>query len=210
MMKRIRLFMLAVFFSTALAPAVSSCGSGHDDMGGTASDSWSMLAPRIKALDTRLQSHYTTVAWVLNAGNAGTQGLRPLAAAAAQGSGSMNEDWQAIRTETEDYTHDMQRILENLGHTVTAFGACRMMMGGVMYGSPDSGNTCPSEPHMERSREEVEQHLGETLDWVDLEDPSGLRQEMDRHRYLMGSHILDMGSHMRHTYGSPGGMGGMM
>jgi hypothetical protein len=119
----------------------------------------------------------------------------------------MDQDWQTIRMETQDYGQDMEQIMNDLGDTVTMVGACQMMMDGMMFGSPDAGNTCPCQPYMDVFTEEVEEHLDGMLGWLDLENPSGLRQEMNSHRNLMRSHIQEMGSHMRQTYGSQGGMG---
>ena len=212
MMKHIRGSMLTIFLSTAIVVGISGCGGGHDGIGDGGSDALSMLEPSIQALDNRLQSHYTAVTGVLNsadAGNAATQGIRSEEYSAAQDLGLMDEDWLAIRMETEDYGQDMQRILDDLGETVTMIGACQMMMGGMMFGSPNAGNTCPCQPYMNTSTEEVEQHLDEMLTWMDREDPSKLWEEMNSHRGAMRSDIQDMGSHMRQVYGSQGG-GGMM
>ena len=213
MMKHIRGSMPAILLSTAIVAGVSGCGAGHDGIGGTDGDALSMLEPGIQALDNRLQSHYTAVTDVLNSADersAVTQGTRSGADAAVQDLGLMDEDWQAIRMETEDYGQDMHRILNDLGERVTMIGACQMTMGGMMFGSPNGGNTCPCEPYMDTSTEELEQHLDEMLRWMDREDLSRLWEEMDSHRGVMRSDIEDMGSHMRQAYGAHGGMMGMM
>ncbi len=214
MIDQIRKFMPFLLLPAIVMFGLWGCGVGHDDMGGTGSDGLSMLEPSIQALDNRLQSHYTAVTGVLNsadARNAATQGIRSGAYAAVQDLGLMDEDWQAIRMETEDYGQDMHRILNDLGETVTMIGACQMMMGGMMFGSPNAGNTCPCEPYMDTSTEELEQHIAEMLTWMDREDPSRLWEEMDSHWGVMRTDIRDMGSHMRQVYGSQGGgMMGMM
>ena len=210
MIGQIRKSTLGLLLPAVVFAGLWGCGGDDGDLG---TDALGMLEPGIQSLDTRLQSHYDTVTGTLNSANASsaaTQGIGSDAAAAAQASGLMDEDWQALRMETEDYGQDMHRILNDLGETVTTIGDCRMRMGCMMFGSPNAGKTCSSEPYMDTSTEEVEQHLDEMLDWMDQQNPSGLRQELDSHRNLMRSNIQEMGSHMRQTYGPQGGMGGMM
>lgn len=214
MMKYIRGVMLAISLSTVIVTVVPGCGRGHDGIGGTDGEVLSMLEPSIQALDNRLQSHYTAVTGILDSADersAVTQGIRSGAYAVVQDLGLMDEDWQAIRMETEDYGQDMRRILNDLGERVTMIGACQMTMAGMMFGSPNDGNTCPCEPYMDTSTEELERHLDESLTWMDREDPSRLWEEMDSHRGVMRTDIQDMGSHMRQVYGPQGGgMMGMM
>jgi hypothetical protein len=167
----------------------------------------------IQALDTRLQSHYETVTGVFNsteAANAATRGGPLEASTGTQEFGLMNEDWEAIDRERGDYGQDMHRILNNLGETVTTVGACQMMMGDMIFGHQHAEDICPCEPYMDVTDEEIDQHLSGMLAWMDQQDPSGLLEEMNRHWEQMRSHIQDMDSHMRQTYGSHGGMMGMM
>ena len=210
MMVQIRKSTLALLVPGFVFIGLWGCG-GDDNQTGT--DALSMLEPSIQALDTRLQSHYETVAGVLNsaeARNAATQGGPFEASAETQELGLMNEDWEAIHRERGDYGQDMHRILNNLGEAVTTVGACQMMMGGMMFGHQHDEDTCPCEPYMDVTDEEIDQHLSEMLTWMNQQDTPNLWGEMDRHWELMRSHIQDMGSHMQQVYGSHGGMMGMM
>jgi hypothetical protein len=210
MMDQTRKSMLGILVPAIVFIGLWGCG---DDDTQTGTDALSMLEPSIQALDTRLQSHYETVAGVLNsaeARNDATQGGPFEASAETQELGLMNEDWEAIHRERGDYGQDMHRILNNLGETVTTVGACQMMMGGMMFGHQHDEDTCPCEPYMDVTDEEIDQHLSEMLTWMDQQDPSGLLEEMNGHWEQLRSHIQDMDSHMRQTYGSHGGMKGMM
>ena len=210
MMDQTRKSMLGILVPAIVFIGLWGCG---DDDTQTGTDALSMLEPSIQALDTRLQSHYETVAGVLNsaeARNAATQGGLFEASAETQELALMNEDWQAIHRERDDYGQDMHRIMNNLGETVTTVGTCRMMMGGMMFGHQRDEDTCPCEPYMDVTDEEIDQHLSEMLAWMDQQDPSGLWEEMNRHSEQMRFHVDGMDSHMRQTYGSHGGMMGMM
>jgi hypothetical protein len=210
MMVQIRKSTLALLVPGFVFIGLWGCGDDHNQTG---TDALSMLEPSIQALDTRLQSHYETVTGVLNsveAGNASTQGGPLEASTDAQELGLMNEDWEAIHRERDDYGQDMHRILNDLGESVSRVGDCQMMMGGMMFGHQHAEDTCPCEPYMDTTDEEIDQHLSEMLTWMDQQDTSGLWEEMNGHWEQMRSHIQDMDSHMRQTYGSHGGMMGMM
>jgi hypothetical protein len=210
MMVQIRKSTLALLVPGFVFIGLWGCG---DDNNQTGTDALSMLEPNIQAMDSRLQSHYETVTGVLisaEAGNASTQGGPFEASTYTHGLALTNEDWQAIHRERDDYGQDMHRILNDLGETVSVVGDCQMMMGGMMFGTSNVGNTCPCQPYMDTSTEELEQHLDEMLTWMDLEDSSRLWEEMDSHRGVMRSDIEEMGSHMRQVYGDHGGMMGMM
>ena len=59
---------------------------------------------------------------------------------------------------------------------------------------------------MNASEQELDNHLDEMLAWMNQQDPSGLRGEMDRHQEWMHSDIQEMDAHMRQMYGTHGGM----
>lgn len=215
MMGRIRKCTLGLLLPVGMLAGLGGCGTDHGDMVGAETDALGLLEPGIRALDNQLQSHYSAVTGILNAANVSTaskEGAGLEAAPVSETYGLTDEDWQALLMETQGYGQDMTRIMNDLGDTVTMIGTCQMMMGGMMFGSENGVGTCPCQPYMITSVEEIQQHLDEMLDWMELEDSSGLLEEMNSHRNLMRSHILDMGSHMRQTYGSRGGggMGGMM
>jgi hypothetical protein len=210
MMVQIRKSTLALLVPGFVFIGLWGCG---DDNNQTGTDALSMLEPNIQAMDSRLQSHYETVTGVLisaEAGNASTQGGPFEASTYTHGLALTNEDWQAIHRERDDYGQDMHRILNDLGETVSVVGDCQMMMGGMMFGHQHDEDTCPCEPYMDVTDEEIDQHISEMLAWMNQQNPSGLLEEMDRHWEQMGSHIQNTHSHMRQTYGSHGGMMGMM
>ena len=220
MLIQIRKSTLALLVLGFLFIGLWGCGDDHNQTGTDAlwlflSSIFSpnMLEPSIQALDTRLQSHYETVTGVLDSAEAVNAATRvdPLEASTeTQELGLMNEDWEVMHGERDDYAQDMRRILNNLGETVTTVGACQMMMGGMMFGHQQAEDVCPCEPYMDVTDEELDQHLSEMLAWMNQQDPSGLLEEMNRHWEEMRSHIEDMDSHMQQTYGSHGGMMGMM
>jgi hypothetical protein len=210
MMVQIRKSTLALLVPGFVFIGLWGCG-GDDNQTGT--DALSMLKPSIQALDTRLQSHYETVAGVLNSAEAGNSSTRRgsfEASTYTQELALTNEDWQAIHRERDDYGQDMHRILNDLGETVSVVGDCQMMMGGMMFGHQQAEGTCPCEPYMDVTDEEIDEHISEMLAWMNQQNPSGLWEEMNRHSEQMRFQIDDMDSHMRQTYGSHGGMMGMM
>lgn len=211
-MIQIRKSTLALLVPGFVFIGLWGCGADNDDnQAGT--DALGMLEPNIQALDTRLQSHYATVTDVLDSvevGNPATQAGPFKASAETQELGRIDEDWEALNRERRDYGQDMHRILNNLGDAVAMVGACQMMVGGMMFGHQNAEDVCPCEPYMDVTDEEIEQHLSEMLASMNQQDPSDLREEMNRHWERMRSHIQDMESHMRQAYGSHGGMMGMM
>jgi hypothetical protein len=208
MINRIRKVELAQVVSIAMLVLLLGCGADLDE-----TDDFGLLESGIQALDTRLQSHHATVTGILNSlenRNVAMGGVSLEAQTKVIGLGTLDEDWEAIHREWENYGEDMHRILNELGETVTMIGACQMMMGGMMFGTPNAENTCLCEPYMDTSIEEVDQHLSEMLTWMNQQDTPNLWGEMDRHWELMRSQIQDMDSHMQKVYGSHGGMMGMM
>jgi hypothetical protein len=164
--------------------------------GCTGRDSYGLLELGLDALDARLQSHDSTISGIMNSIGDGTMGIQP------------DETWEMILMETEDYGQDMHWILGQLGEGVSMMGTCQMMMGGTMFGSPTAGDTCPSQPYMDGSTAEIDQHLSEMLTWMEQENLQSLWEEMDTHWEQMGTNLLDMRSHMQETFGPP--EGGMM
>ncbi|MGW8179399.1 MAG: hypothetical protein ACWGQW_11660 [bacterium] len=206
MMVQIRKLTLALLLPGFVLIGLWGCGDDHNETG---TDALSRLEPGIQALDNRLQTHYETVTGILNsagAGNASTRGRTLGASTDTQELGLMNEDWEAIHREREDYGQDMHRMLNDLGDTVSMVGDCQMMMGGMMFGNQHAADTCPCEPYMDVTDEEVDQHMSEMLDWMNQQNPSGLWEEMDRHWEQLKSDIQNLHSHMRQTYRAHGGM----
>jgi hypothetical protein len=82
----------------------------------------------------------------------------------------------------------------------------------MMIGPDNAQYTCSIQPYMYISAEEINEHLSEMIYWMDQQDTSGLRDEMDSHREQMGSFIQYMTLHMQQPYSSQAGMmgGGMM
>jgi len=212
-MKNKNRVMMILFIGALLLAILAFSGCGHDGMGSGTEDYYSMLEPDVHALYSRLQSHYDTVAGVVNFVNQGGNESERIGMGTPS-DGPLNvlsaEDWETVQQEREDYDQDMHRTLKDLGETVATIGACRMMMGGMTFGPEDTGIECPCGPYMETSTEELEIHLSEMISWMDQEDMSGLWEEMEDHWEQMGSHIQVMASHMRQIFGSGGGMMGMM
>jgi hypothetical protein len=189
-----------------LAMILAFQGCGHNGMGSGTDDTFSILDPKIESLNSRLQSHYVRVAGILGSAEEGISKLE----ADYRANSLSDEDWAAIHAEQEDYGQEMHRILNDLGETVTMIGACRMMIGGMMFGPEDIESECPCTPYMDTSSDELDRHLAEMLDRMDQGDMAWIWKEVKDHWEQMGSHISQMASHMQQTYGSHGGMMGMM
>ncbi|MEW6442628.1 MAG: hypothetical protein AB1640_16955 [bacterium] len=186
-----------VGLTSVLLAGLWGCGGGGDD---PANGSPGLLYSDLQDLDTTIQSHVETVEGVLGTG---ARSVQQEAAAVLTPA-----DWEALRAESVDYSTEMNHMLGSLGEDVTSAGDCQISYGGMMYGPPDSGGSCPCQSYLDGIGRELDRHLRDMSSWMDQHDPSGLWQEMIRHRDRMRSHITDMGSHMEHLYGHDGWMDG--
>ena len=182
---------------------VSGCGG---DTSTDSQDDLSSLQPDLQALNARLDTHYDSVTAILGSpvSASATSEATDLAASLTE------DDWAAVRRETDDYGREMHRILNDLGEKVTMVGACQMMIGGMMVG-PHDGDSCSCQPYIDGSADELQDHLSLMLSWMGQRNQNGLWDEMGRHMEQMESHIQSMANHMREIYGVDGGHhGGMM
>ena len=183
---------------------------GFSGCGGDAStdsqDDFASLQPDLQALNARLDTHYDSVAAIL-----GSPVSASTASEAADLAASLTEDdWAAVRKDTDEYGQEMHRILNDLGDKVTMVGACQMMIGGMMIG-PHDGDSCSCQPYMDSSADELQDHLSLMLSWMGQHNQEGLWGEMGRHMEQMGSRIQSMANHMREIYRADGDHhGGMM
>lgn len=192
-MHRIRIgTILTMGFVSLLLAGFLGCG---EDGNGSGDNSPGVLASDLQALDTRLQSHVDSVDRIL----VSVAGAAAYSPAALSGT-----DWGAIQAERDRYAQDMRSILGDMGQNVGSIGDCRITCGGTTYGSPGSAS-CSSQPDMDRTFQELDHHLQEMSWWMNQHDPSGLLQEMGRHRDQMRADILDMGSRMDQLYGGHDG-----
>ena len=200
------------FASTALIVlVVGFWGCGHDDMN-VGDARYGQLEPFVTQMNSRLASHYGTVQTALfPQGNQG-QGERNPGTEAEGGdiqAPAPDPDWDMVTAESEEYASQMLSILSELGGAVSRMDSCRMMMGGRIAAPGDSQSTCPCEPYMDASADEVDRHHAEMTDWLQQRDATGLWEEMTRHMEEMGARIRSMDSHMRMTYGGAMMGGGM-
>lgn len=188
---RIGTFLIMGFVSLLLAGFLGCGGDGNN----SGDNSPGVLASDLQALDTRLQSHVHSVDSILGSA---------AGAAAASAAALPSTDWGAIQAERDRYSQDMRSILNDMGQNVGSIGDCRIMCGGTTYGPPGTAS-CSSQPDMDSTFQELDNHLQHMSSWMNQQDPSGLGQEMGRHRDQMRADILDMGSHMDQLYGGHDG-----